>query len=268
MSEDDQFDSIARCIMSLKNLAPEEIAKSIRFLRFHFRREIMAQESDRLGAMRRVLDEGREFRSYNDPQIVEGLLMCAESPIEQMVLLAMATERWMAVRNETGITRIVANDALGVRIQRWAPGFQYARALMIVGHDAKAARERVDGPLLGNAEQPTIAFALVQPEIVGDDIVRRMDLALVLPNTKQLVDIELDGHDFHERTKEQSQRDKSGDRALTLDGWTVLRFTGSEIFADPWIVTDAIDRLRENKGAHEKETEEAATEEDDEVPIG
>lgn len=43
--------------------------------------------------------------------------------------------------------------------------------------------------------------------------------------------IECDGHEFH---KEQEQRtnDAGRDRALTLAGWTVMRFTGSEIFKD------------------------------------
>jgi very-short-patch-repair endonuclease len=45
--------------------------------------------------------------------------------------------------------------------------------------------------------------------------------------------IEADGHDFHERTKEQAARDKARDRALVADGWQVLRFTGSEIWNRP-----------------------------------
>lgn len=44
--------------------------------------------------------------------------------------------------------------------------------------------------------------------------------------------IECDGHDFHERTKEQARHDKSRDRAMAAHGLTVLRFTGSEIFRD------------------------------------
>lgn len=44
--------------------------------------------------------------------------------------------------------------------------------------------------------------------------------------------IELDGHDFHERTKEQAKRDKSRDRMFVQNGITVLRFTGSEIYKD------------------------------------
>lgn len=44
--------------------------------------------------------------------------------------------------------------------------------------------------------------------------------------------VECDGHDFHERTKEQAKRDRSMDRDLQQRGLMVLRFTGSEIHAD------------------------------------
>lgn len=44
--------------------------------------------------------------------------------------------------------------------------------------------------------------------------------------------IECDGHDFHEKTKEQAARDKARDRALSAAGVKVLRFTGSEIWKD------------------------------------
>ena len=46
--------------------------------------------------------------------------------------------------------------------------------------------------------------------------------------------IELDGHDFHERTKEQAKRDKERDRAFQRAGWTVVSFSGSEVWADPF----------------------------------
>jgi very-short-patch-repair endonuclease len=39
-------------------------------------------------------------------------------------------------------------------------------------------------------------------------------------------------HDFHERTRVQAQRDRSRDRALQAHGFTVLRFTGGEIWRD------------------------------------
>lgn len=45
--------------------------------------------------------------------------------------------------------------------------------------------------------------------------------------------IECDGHDFHERTKQQAKNDKSRDRAIQAKGIPVLRFTGSEIWANP-----------------------------------
>src|SRR5205807_7453561 len=55
-----------------------------------------------------------------------------------------------------------------------------------------------------------------------------------VPNAKEHFKfiVEIDGHDFHERTKEQAQRDKSRDRYLNQSGFTVFRFTGSEVFND------------------------------------
>lgn len=57
---------------------------------------------------------------------------------------------------------------------------------------------------------------------------------------RRITIIECDGHDFHERTKEQAQRDRSRDRWFTTQGVTVLRFTGSEIYRDPFKVADEI----------------------------
>lgn len=52
--------------------------------------------------------------------------------------------------------------------------------------------------------------------------------------------VECDGHDFHEKTKEQARRDKQRDRFFVSTGYKVLRFTGSEIWADPDGVADEI----------------------------
>lgn len=41
-----------------------------------------------------------------------------------------------------------------------------------------------------------------------------------------------DGHEFHEKTKQQAQYDKKRDRKLTKLGYKILRFTGSEIYND------------------------------------
>lgn len=49
---------------------------------------------------------------------------------------------------------------------------------------------------------------------------------------KRLVAIECDGHQFHERTKEQAAHDKKRDRFFQSQGINILRFTGSEIYRD------------------------------------
>lgn len=52
--------------------------------------------------------------------------------------------------------------------------------------------------------------------------------------------IECDGHDFHEKTKEQASRDKRRDREILTAGYPVLRFTGSEIYRDAIACADQV----------------------------
>jgi hypothetical protein len=77
--------------------------------------------------------------------------------------------------------------------------------------------------------------AVTQPTLVLTDGRRiRPDVAFVLgPEHATKVIVELDGHDFHERTPEQAQKDKSRDRVLQTMGWHVMRFTGREVLRNP-----------------------------------
>lgn len=68
-------------------------------------------------------------------------------------------------------------------------------------------------------------------EQIGDYRVDFLALPAVESNKK--IVIECDGHNFHERTKEQAQRDKKRDRDLQSSGYSVFRFTGSELWRDP-----------------------------------
>ena len=60
---------------------------------------------------------------------------------------------------------------------------------------------------------------------------RRVDFLIADCDARLIV--ECDGHDYHERTKEQASRDRSRDRELLRSGVPVVRFTGSELWADP-----------------------------------
>lgn len=61
--------------------------------------------------------------------------------------------------------------------------------------------------------------------------------------------VECDGHDFHDRTKQQAASDRSRDRELLIVGIPTIRFTGSEIHHDAdrcaneiWRTIDALRR--------------------------
>ena len=63
----------------------------------------------------------------------------------------------------------------------------------------------------------------------------RVDFCVALKTKGQYISlvVECDGHDYHEKTKAQAQKDKSRDRLLKQAGYDVIHFTGSEIWMDP-----------------------------------
>ena len=65
-------------------------------------------------------------------------------------------------------------------------------------------------------------------------------IASTLYGTERRAIVEIDGHDFHERTREQASRDKARDRHLAGLGFQVLRFTGSEVYRDAAAVVDEV----------------------------
>lgn len=52
-------------------------------------------------------------------------------------------------------------------------------------------------------------------------------------STATRIFIELDGHDFHEKTKEQVAHDKKRERDLSDKCDALLRYSGSEVYQDP-----------------------------------
>lgn len=45
--------------------------------------------------------------------------------------------------------------------------------------------------------------------------------------------IEIDGHDFHEKTKEQVAKDKERELNIKMQGYDIIRFSGSQVYNDP-----------------------------------
>lgn len=66
-------------------------------------------------------------------------------------------------------------------------------------------------------------------------------------DTVTMVAVECDGHEFHERTKEQAQHDRSRDRYFQMQGLTVFRYTGSEIWKTPTLPADQVWKFAEGR---------------------
>lgn len=60
----------------------------------------------------------------------------------------------------------------------------------------------------------------------------RVDFLIKFKNKNRKIIIECDGHDFHEKTKEQAKHDKERDRYFIANSYEVYHYTGSEIYND------------------------------------
>jgi len=86
--------------------------------------------------------------------------------------------------------------------------------------------------------------AIPQKEVTIDGEMFRLDFA-VCADSDELWEghrhglswpklaIELDGHDWHERTPEQVARRDHRDRVLQTDGWKIFHFSGREFLGQP-----------------------------------
>ena len=79
-----------------------------------------------------------------------------------------------------------------------------------------------------------------QTEIIAEDKRYRVDFLIdtesvsgIKKNKPVKLVIECDGHDFHEKTKEQVERRNKRDFELKKVGYDVLHFSGSQIYKDP-----------------------------------
>ena len=161
----------------------------------------MKKQSD--GRLESFIQECAEAEALRFEEEVLTVISECESPIEQLLLVALVAES-----NSQAFTQLhFRNDDLPERPPFDEAAFFYPQA--------KIGPYRVDLAIW----DASIPFELKNP---------------------RLMVVECDGHDFHEKTKEQARRDKRRDRFLQSRGLKVLHYTGSEIWADPSAVAQEI----------------------------
>lgn len=109
------------------------------------------------------------------------------------------------------------------------------------------ARERCESPI---EMQMFDAMSAINLDFVLQHEVDRYRLDFAFVNER--VAVECDGHDFHERTKEQAAHDRRRDRAMTAAGWKTLRFTGSEIHRDAAACANEVKRIIQATGTDDR----------------
>lgn len=146
---------------------------------------------EREDAWRQVLELQQKHLTFE----LSSISRLVESPVEELYLLSLALEF-----SERDVIRVVHPNDPSHRTYRLSTGSDNG-AIWTVYPQAGVGKLRVD-------------------------FVVDLDLAGI---TARAI-IEIDGHDFHEKTKKQAAKDKARERILVATGVPVLRFSGSEVF--------------------------------------
>lgn len=145
--------------------------------------------------------------------IIDHATKDCESPIEELMAVALLFASWPVAHYDRPYDAARPDEMLPCWMRsHWAPetwDFDTelrGRTAVIISPQQKILEYRVDFLVIAklNPTSPRLMRAIV----------------------------ECDGHEFHDRTKEQAIRDRQRDRALQAEGYGVFRFTGSEIHND------------------------------------
>lgn len=164
-----------------------------------------------------------------DASILRDFASESDTPIEQLFAVAYLATLW----DDVGLERMI----------KWRKSPEFGRFL------ADEYQTVEYNPfLVGRAD-----FVCPQFQMEGwrvDFAILRFALAGNRTGTPlvraPLVIVECDGHEFHERTAEQAERDRSRDRAFQAAGHVVFRFTGRELWRDPFACAEQVDSFLEN----------------------
>ena len=148
---------------------------------------------------------------FSSTPISDAAELC-ESPIEELLLLALHV-----VGRGDGLTRVVSKHGpyTLAEVLSDPPSALDRHDTLTIYQQVTISSYRVDFLLFFN-------FVWIRP--AGYKNPPRRPSALV---------VECDGHEFHEKTKAQAERDKARDRAMQRAGFPVFRFSGSTLWSDP-----------------------------------
>ena len=160
------------------------------------------------------------------------------SPIERMFLSAL-----LAASDATGYSVTVKSPTnskiSSIQEETYNLGLQYNPRLSIQ-LQAKLGQYHVDFILTQTLIVPDFDNPQSLTEAMADETgVKENPGAIEI--IKNLI-VECDGHEFHDRTKEQASRDRERDRRLQKLGYPVFRYTGADIWGD--VFKCALDALK------------------------
>ncbi len=192
-----------------------------RFIPRRFKEEGRQDEWTQIPGIARVFLNAFLIQEYDrrtdGPENLHGLLELTESPIETAFLLALIL--------------CGREHFISIAVDGHNPTSKYPFYTVFEGHRDRELLIQPQKSIGDYRVDFLLSYTGLERQKVESESPRPEDQWQDIRIDKKMI-VECDGHDFHERTKQQAARDKGRDRFLQSLGYPVFRFMGSEIFRD------------------------------------
>lgn len=123
------------------------------------------------------------------------------------------------------------NELLRVMKQRYKVKTESCSAILVYCEE-ESTTDNIIGEARIHTEYGYIGFLVnIKPQFRIGNYYADFIISFESPYVEEnYVAIEIDGHEWHEKTKEQAARDKKRERYFLRKDFPVMRFTGSEVF--------------------------------------
>lgn len=186
-----------------------------------------------------ILDSVIENAKYAFDSYTNGLIKMCESPIEEMFVFALFQDIMSDYLNDPTISISTIIKAKYLTEENYQSQLKKIESNKFIDNfvENKIDKGYIIVPQY-KIDKYRVDFLIIlythSDEVVRKEFFEQIDIDYLFNHFVAKVIVECDGHNYHEKTKEQAKHDKERDRFLQSQGYTVLRFTGSELYKDPF----------------------------------
>ena len=161
--------------------------------------------------------EKRIKESYKSTELFLELFLSSPKKVQQLLMLPLAQKCFYPQFWEDETIQSPIEQIFITAFDLYCEYFRDTKIYLFSQYEVKCKKKKY----------------IIDFEFHSDDYLEHLLLGDNIKNDNFKLAIECDGYEFHQKTKEQVQHDNEREFDLKMEGYEVLRFSGTQIYNNP-----------------------------------